>query len=120
VEEEQSIDLQKMFQVALFNKKKLLGIIGICVALALTAAMVLPNKYTSSVLVRTKSSKGGVSLQAMAAMALLGGGGAGSNLQSYQEMIKSRSVLDPVIAKLDLPEKEKAKLNNASFAKKKS
>ncbi|MDR1701467.1 MAG: hypothetical protein LBR56_01675, partial [Sporomusaceae bacterium] len=122
MEEEQSIDLQKMFQIASDNKKSLLGIIGLCVVSALLAALILPNKYTSSVLVRAKSQSSGLSGGAVAAMALLGGGAPGTaNLQSYQEMIKSRRVLEPVIAKLDLPEDEKEELtyeNNEQFIKK--
>ncbi|MDR1702079.1 MAG: exopolysaccharide biosynthesis protein, partial [Sporomusaceae bacterium] len=119
MDEEQSIDLQKLFQIASDNKKRLLGIIGFCVAIALLAALILPNKYTSSVLVRAKSPSSGLSGGAAAAMALLGGGAPGTaNLQSYQEMIKSRRVLEPVIAKLDLPEEQKEKITNESFAKK--
>jgi len=100
VKVEETIDLRRMTQIALANKKILLGIIGICILIALIASLIFPKQYTSSVLVRAKSQGGGFSMQA-AAMAMLSGGLSGSraNLQSYQEIIRSRSVLDPIITK---------------------
>lgn len=118
MEEQDTIDLGQVWRVARANQRKLISIIVITTLFALCLAFVLPKQYESSVLVRAKSQKpgSGINLQATAALALLGGS-ASSPLQSYQELLKSRSVLEPVIAKLDLPEAKKEKITNESFAK---
>jgi uncharacterized protein involved in exopolysaccharide biosynthesis len=115
VEEQDTIDLGQAWRVAIENKKKLINIIVISILFAVAIAFVLPEKFESSVLVRAKNQKqGNFSLQATAALALLGGPSS-SPLQSYQEIIKSRSVLEPVIEKLELPDKDK--ITNETFVK---
>lgn len=118
MQEQDSIDLEQVWRVARANQKRLIGIIAASTLLALVLAFILPKQYESTVLVRAKNqTQGGISLQATAALALLGGS-TSAPLQSYQEMLKSRRVLDPVIEKLDLPEEDKEKLTNEIFAKK--
>lgn len=115
MEEQDTIDLGQVWHIAQKNRKKLLSIVALFVVAAIILSLILPEKFESSVLVRAKNQKqGGISLQATAALALLGGSTA-APLQSYQELIKSRSVLDPVIKKMDLPNKDK--ITNVTFAK---
>ncbi|MDR1701315.1 MAG: GumC family protein [Sporomusaceae bacterium] len=116
--EEESIDLRKLIEIALDNKKIFLGIIGTCVTIAFITASLLPNRYTSTILVRTKSQNKGIhtSASTIPAMFLLDPGRLpNTNVQSYQELIKSSAIIDPVIAKLNLPEEEK--ISSAGFAK---
>lgn len=118
MEEQDTIDLGQLWRVARDNQKRLIGIIAASTLLALVLAFILPKQYESTVLVRAKNqTQGGISLQATAALAFLGGS-TSAPLQSYQEMLKSRSVLEPVIEKLDLPEEDKEKLTSEIFAKK--
>lgn len=114
-----TIDLKKLF--SLMNEKKMIviAIIVICTIIATIVAFVLPKSYQSTTLVRVKS--GGSSMSGYAAMAAgfgidIGGGSSGSP-ESYIELMKSREVLEPIIAELDLPEETKEKMTATNFAK---
>ena len=89
------------------NKMRLLLLWIVTVVFAVIIAFSLPKQFESNVLVRAKTQNpaSGVSLQASAAVALLGGNVPSPN-QTYIEMLKSRRVLDPVIAESDLPDKD--------------
>lgn len=106
---EDTIDLNDLKRIVMENIGRLLALIVVTTVFAAIIAFSLPKQYESTVLVRAKSQKpgGGISMQASAAIALLGGGGLSNPNQTYIEMLKSRRVLDPVIAQLDLPNKEK-------------
>lgn len=115
-----TIDLKKLF--SLMNEKKMIviAIIVFCTIIATIVAFVLPKSYQSTTLVRVKS--GGSSMSGYAAMAAgfgidIGGGSSGSP-ESYIELMKSREVLEPIIAELDLPDEDKEKLTAEGFAKK--
>lgn len=115
-----TIDLRKLFSLMLEKKKIVIAIIVICTIIATIVAFVLPKSYQSTTLVRVKS--GGSSMSGYAAMAAgfgidIGGGSSGSP-ESYIELMKSREVLEPIIAKLDLPDEDKEKLTAEGFAKK--
>jgi succinoglycan biosynthesis transport protein ExoP len=114
-----TIDLRKLFSLMLEKKKIVIAIIVICTIIATIVAFVLPKSYQSTTLVRVKS--GGSSMSGYAAMAAgfgidIGGGSSGSP-ESYIELMKSREVLEPIIAELDLPEETKEKMTAAGFAK---
>ncbi|MEN6619955.1 MAG: GumC family protein [Smithella sp.] len=116
MEEQDTIDLRKVMQIAAAYKYRLVAIVLVTTILALIISFVLPKQYESSVLLRAKSQKQtGLSGQAASAVALLGGN-MPSPTQTYIEMMKSRSVLEPVMEPLDLPNKEK--LDVPTFAKK--
>lgn len=119
MEERDTIDLREIKEIAVRNWKRLVGIVVGTTVLAILVAFLLPKEYESTALLRTKSQKpgSGISMQAAAAVAFLGGAGLPNPTQSYLEIIKSRSVLDPVIAELDLPPEKKEKLDNKNFAK---
>lgn len=115
-----TIDLRKLFSLMLEKKKIVIAIIVICTLIATIVAFVLPKSYQSTTLVRVKS--GGSSMSGYAAMAAgfgidIGGGSSGSP-ESYIELMKSREVLEPIIAELDLPDEDKEKLTAEGFAKK--
>lgn len=116
-----TIDLKKLFSLMIEKKKIVIAIIVVCTLIATIVAFILPKSYQSTTLVRVKS--GGSSATAgYAAMAAgfgidIGGGNSGSP-ESYIELMKSREVLEPIIAELDLSDEDKEKLTVAGFAKK--
>lgn len=114
-----TIDLKKLF--SLMNEKKMIviAIIVFCTIIATIVAFVLPKSYQSTTLVRVKSSSSSMSGYAAIATGFgidIGGGSSGSP-ESYIELMKSREVLEPIIAELDLPEETKEKMTAAGFAK---
>lgn len=115
-----TIDLRKLFSLMIEKKKIVIAIVVICTIIATIVAFVLPKSYQSTTLVRVKS--GSSSMSGYAAMAAgfgtdIGGGSSGSP-ESYIELMKSREVLEPIIAELDLPDEDKEKLTAEGFAKK--
>lgn len=116
-----TIDLRKLFSLMLEKKMIIIAIVVICTIIATIVAFVLPKSYQSTTLVRVKSNNSST-MAGYAAMAAgfgidIGGGNSGSP-ESYIELMKSREVLEPIIAKLDLPDEDKEKLTAEGFAKK--
>ena len=100
-----TIDLKKLFSLMIEKKMIVIAIIVICTIIATIVAFVLPKSYQSTTLVRVKSGSSS-SMADYAAMAGgfgidIGGGSSGSP-ESYIELMKSREVLEPIIAELDL------------------
>jgi len=120
VEDQNNIDLRKVKEVIREYKNSLMAFIVFCTLVAMGVAFILPKEYESTTLIRAKSQKqgGGISLQAASALAMLGGGAVTSPTQGYMELMKSRTVLDPIIAGIDLPDEKKEKLDNKKFAEK--
>lgn len=116
-----TIDLRKLFSIMGEQKKIIIPIIVICTVLAIVIAFVLPKTYQSNTLVRIKSS-GSSNLSGYAAMAAgFGidiGGSSSASPENYMELMKSREVLEPIMAQLDIPEEDKEKLTTESFTKK--
>lgn len=113
-----TIDLRKLFSLMNRKKKIVMAIIVICTIIATILAFVLPKSYQSTTLVRVKSTSPMAGYQAMAAgfdIDISGGGIASP--ESYIELMKSREVLNPIIDKLDLPEENKEKLTVEGFVK---
>ncbi|WP_100206459.1 GumC family protein [Geobacter metallireducens] len=124
--EEDEINLLELLQV-LVRRKRLIAVM--CVAAALLSAaysLTLPNIYTGTarVLPPQKDGGGGLSAllggQAGALAGLAGVGGLGGGADLYVGILKSRSVADAVIKKLDLqkeletktPDETRTKLQN--------
>ena len=105
---ENSIDLSRLFRVMGDHKVVLFGIIGICTLVALVIAFVLPKQYESTTLVQTRSAAK-VDISGAAAMAALGigGGSVSSPTMNYIELMKTRTVLDPIIDSLGFEEEQK-------------
>lgn len=117
-----TIDLKKLFSLMIEKKTIVIAIVVICTLIATIVAFVLPKSYQSTTLVRVKSGGSSSAMAGYAAMAAgfgidIGGGSSGSP-ESYIELMKSREVLEPIIAELDLPDEDKEKLTVAGFAKK--
>lgn len=118
LEKEESIDLGKLWQVTKAHKKVVGGIIVGCTAIATITAFVLPKQYESTTLVQTRNASKEMGGQAAAAMAALGvGGGASSPTNNYMELMKTRTVLDPIIDELYEGKDPEKKPDAAAFAK---
>ena len=116
-----SIDLRKLFSIVGEKKKIIIPIIVLCTVVAIVIAFVLPKTYQSNTLVRIKSS-GSSNLSGYAAMAAgFGidiGGSSSASPENYIELMKSREVLEPIMAQVDMPEEDKEKLTTEDFVKK--
>lgn len=118
MEKEEAIDLGKLLRIMIEKKKVIVSIVVICTLGALVMAFVLPKTYESTTLVQTRSGNKVDVSGAATPMAMLGvGGGAASSTTNYIELMKSRAVLDPIIADLDIAVDIKEKLNAEGFAK---
>ena len=115
---EDAIDLSRLFHIMAVHWKVVTTLVFVCTAVAVVIAFVLPKQYESTTLVQTRnSSKIDVS-GAAAAMAMfgVGSGSVSSPTMNYIELMKSRTVLEPIIDSMDF-EKEK-KPDAKAFAKK--
>lgn len=118
-----TIDLKKLFSLMIEKKKIVLAIVVICTIIATIVAFVLPKSYQSTTLVRVKSNNIS-SMAGYAAMAAGFGidigelGSSSSSPESYIELMKSREVLNPIIEKVDLTDKERQELEIKDFIKK--
>ena len=112
---EDAIDLSKLFRIMAVRWKVVTTIVFACTAVAVVIAFVLPKEYESITLVQTRNAGKDDVSGAAAAMALLGGASVSSPTMNYIELMKSRTVLDPIIDKMEF-EKEK-KPDAKKFAK---
>lgn len=118
-----TIDLKKLFSLMIEKKKIVLAIVVICTIIATIVAFVLPKSYQSNTLVRIKSSNNlAMSSSSMAAMAtgfgIDVGGLSSASPENYMELMKSREVLEPIMEQVDMPEEDKEKLTTEDFIKK--
>ena len=106
---EDTIDLSRLFRVMGDHKVVLFGIIAICTLVAFVYAMILPKQYESTTLVQTRSAAKVDISGTVAAMAALGvgGGSVPSPTTNYIELMKTRTVLDPIIDSLGFEENQK-------------
>lgn len=97
---EKEIDLEEVIGVLKTDKNKYLKIAAGCTIIALVLAFILPEKFSSTAVVRAKATAGmsGISSD-MAALA--GFGNVKSDTQSYIEIMQTRSVIEPLIEKTD-------------------
>lgn len=117
--EEQMIDFHKVIDVAKRHRRRLMALVAATTLFALIIAFTLPLTYESTVLVRTKKQTpgSGISMQASAAMAFLGGN-LSTPTDTYIAMLQSRSVLEPVMGQVDMPEWERERMQIKDFIKK--
>lgn len=116
-----TIDLKKLFSLMIEKKKIVIAIIVVCTLIATIVAFILPKSYQSTTLVRVKSGGSSATAGYATMSAGLGidiGGGNSGSPESYIELMKSREVLEPIIAELDLSDEDKEKLTAEGFAKK--
>lgn len=107
---EKEIDLGKVLDILRADKKKYLKVAAGCTVIALAIAFALPEKYSSTAVVRVKATTG-ISGEMAAMVALAGIGNVKSDTASYIELMQTRSVLEPLIEKTDTLD------NNSSIKK---
>lgn len=114
-----TIDLKKLFSLMIEKKKIVIAIIVVCTLIATIVAFVLPKSYQSTTLVRVKSNNSStIPKPAMAAgFGIDIGGSSSASPESYIELMKSREVLSPIIEKVDLTDDEREKLKMEDFIK---
>ena len=113
-EKEESIDLGRLSHIIWEKKKITGGIIVGCTLLALLVSLILPKKWESTVVVQTRNAAPvAASDMAVAAMGLAA---KADPTQNYIELMKTRTVLDPIIEQMDWGGKKPPKA--AAFAKK--
>jgi tyrosine-protein kinase Etk/Wzc len=112
IAKDQEINLLELLQVIVKRKMIIIKICGFAVAASVIYSLTLPNIYsaTAKVLPPQKESAGGLSalLGQSAGLAGLAPGGLGGNSDLYLGILKSRSVADAVIKRLDLAKVYKA------------
>ena len=106
---EDSIDLSRLFHIMCDHKPVIFCIVGICTLLALVISFLLPKQYESTTLVQTRTAtkmdiSGAASAMAALGLGGLGGGSVASPTTNYIELMKSRTVLDPIIDSLNFEE----------------
>ena len=106
---EDTIDLSRLFRVMGDHKPVIFGIVGICTLVAVVISFVLPKQYESTTLVQTRSATKADISGAAAAMAAfgVGGGNVTSPTMNYIELMKTRTVLDPIIDSLGFEEDQR-------------
>ena len=100
---EKEIDLEEVIGVLKTDKNKYLKIAAGCTIIALVLAFILPEKFSSTAVVRAKATVGmsGISRDMAEMAALAGFGNVKSDTQSYIEIMQTRSVIEPLIEKTD-------------------
>ena len=118
IEQDETIDLQKLFAIIVDRKKLFGGIVAGFTAVALIISLLLPKEYTSQVTVQAASGDMGMGGAAAAMAAITGGGMTSGKAATYMELMKTRVVLEPIIEQVfDDIEPEK-RLDAEGFAKK--
>ena len=117
---EDSIDLSRLFHIMCDHKPVISCIVGACTLVAIVISFLLPKQYESTTLVQTRTTaKMDISGAAGTMVALglggLGGGSVASPTTNYIELMKSRTVLDPIIDSIDFGTEKKP--DAKSFAK---
>ena len=115
---EGTIDLAKLFHIMTARWKVIVTIVLACTVVALAIAFILPKEYESTTLVQTRNTgklDGSGAAAALAAFGV-GGGSVSSPTMNYIELMKSRTVLDPIIDALNFSQDERP--DAEKFAKK--
>ena len=118
-DDEIEIDLGRLFGILFDRKKMVAAIVGGCTLIAMIISLIIPPTFQSNTLVQTNSASKLDISGASAAMAVLGvGSGASSPTMNYMEMMKSRTVLEPIMDQLeDITPEQREKMTAAGFAK---
>ena len=119
IEREENIDLAKVWSLMWAKRRVCSGIVIGFTILALIISLVWPKEYTSQVTVQTSSSGMDIGGAAAAMAALTGGSlGGGNKAMTYIELMKTRVVLDPIIAQVFDDEPEEDRPEAEKFVKK--
>ncbi len=116
----ETIDLKKLLSIAVIQKKIIALILIFCTSVALLTAAILPKQWQSKTMVQIRSTGagnlGGIATMA-SAMGISLSGNSSASPTNYIELMKSRTVLQPIIDDLDWGE-EKGKPSPEVFAQK--
>ena len=109
---EDSIDLSRLYHIMCEHKPVICCIVGVCTLVALVISFLLPKQYESTTLVQTRAAtkmdiSGAASAMAALGLGGLGGGSVASPTMNYIELMKSRTVLDPIIDSIDFDTEKK-------------
>ncbi|SHL00732.1 Uncharacterized protein involved in exopolysaccharide biosynthesis [Selenomonas ruminantium] len=104
---QETIDMKKFMHIICREKKTVGAIVGSCTTLALIVAFILPKTYESTTLVQTRSADKMINGTAAMMAASMGLGGQSSQTLSYIELMKSRTVLEPIIEQMEWDDKKK-------------
>lgn len=117
-DDEIEIDIGKIFNILVDRKKVVAGIVGVCTVVAMVYSFIIPPTFESNTLVQTSSSgRLDISSGTSAALALLGGGTATSVTTNYIEMMKTRSVLEPIMDNMEgITPEQREKMTAERFA----
>ncbi len=119
IEREENIDLSKVWSLMWAKRRVCSGIVIGFTILALIISLIWPKEYTSQVTVQTSSSGMDIGGAAAAMAALTGGSlGGGNKAMTYIELMKTRVVLDPIIAQVFDDEPEEDRPEAEKFVKK--
>ena len=119
IEQDETIDLQKLFAIIVDRKKLFGGIVAGFTAVALIISLLLPKEYTSQVTVQTASGDMGMGGAAAAMAAITGGSMTSGKAATYMELMKTRVVLEPIIEQVFDDIEPEDRLDAENFAKKK-
>ena len=97
IEQDETIDLQKLFAIIVDRKKLFGGIVAGFTAVALIISLLLPKEYTSQVTVQAAGGDMGMGGAVAAMAAITGGNMGGGKATTYMELMKTRVVLEPII-----------------------
>lgn len=117
-DDEIEIDLGRIFGILWDRKKVAGGIIVACTLIAMIISLIIPPTFESNTLVQTNSANkmGGGASEAMAMLGV--GSGAASPTNNYIEMMKSRTVLEPIMDQLeDITPEQRENMTAEEFAK---
>lgn len=116
---EQEINLLQLLAVLVKRKKLIISITMAAVLLSVAYSLTLKNVYTATARILPPQKETGGGLSALfgqtGGLAALAAGGLGGGSDLYVSILKSRSVADDVIKKLNLTAKLKA--NNADIVR---
>ena len=118
IEQDETIDLQKLFAIIVDRKKLFGGIVAGFTAVALIISLLLPKEYTSQVTVQTASGDMGMGGAAAAMAAITGGSMTSGKAATYMELMKTRVVLDPIIEQVFDDIEPDKRIDAENFAKK--
>ena len=118
IEQDETIDLQKLFAIIVDRKKLFGGIVAGFTAVALIISLLLPKEYTSQVTVQTASGDMGMGGAAAAMAAITGGSMTSGKAATYMELMKTRVVLEPIIEQVFDDIEPEDRLDAENFAKK--
>ena len=109
---EDSIDLSRLYHIMCEHKPVVFCIVGVCTLVALVISFLLPKQYESTTLVQTRTAtkmdiSGAASAIAALGLGGLGGGSVASPTMNYIEVMKSRTILDPIIDSIDFDTEKK-------------